>query len=128
MWPERSGPRTGQGARAENATGARGRHRQGSSRGRRPTVGDLGRADIEALAAALGAAYPGGAFPCLNVRCRARHDPFTPEHTRSAFVQAPTRARCFTCGTEFSFWRLRRAVLDDPRLARRLARVLEVAE
>jgi hypothetical protein len=99
--------------------------RDGSSR-RRPTLVDLGRADIDSLATALGTAYPGGPFPCLNPRCGAgQRDPLAPVRA-ATFVQSPKLARCFECGADFTVWRMRTAVLGDARLARRLARVLEV--
>lgn len=91
-----------------------------------PRIRDLDSAPIKLLAIALGSAYAGGPFQCPNRWCRSAKLP-TWNHSQACFVQSPSLAHCYACGHDFTLWRLRRAVLEDPQLSRRLAREFEAS-
>lgn len=97
-------------------------------------VRDPGSAPLEALAMAFGQSYAEGPFEVPH-RCPrawpfgAPPRPWVPARRLCAvFIVRPgSLARCFNCQREFTTWHLRRLVLEDPRLARRLGHVLQAS-
>lgn len=87
---------------------------------------EVGDAPLEALAVALGQAYPGGPLTVPH-RCHPQPRPYFAYPALGAcyVVRPGVLVRCTRCDAEFTVWRLRRIVLDDARLTRRLARALE---
>ena len=117
MPPHEEGPREG----AYSTSGRAGHHQD-----TRDGDGDPERAPIGALMRAFGQTYPGGPAICPT-RCRRLPRWPDPAPRRgSLFVQDATTARCFTCGTTFTLWRLRSIVLGDAALVKQLERELAV--
>ena len=105
-------PHTGQGARARSRADAE--HRTSNPR---PAL--LSAVTIDVIAQVLGQSYCDGPFACLY--CRRRSS------LMSAYIVDDTLARCGRCSREITIGRLRRAVTEDPEMARRLRRMLAVA-
>lgn len=73
---------------------------------------------IDDLASVLGQSYVDGLFGCIF--CRRRTSLMT------CYIADDHTARCGRCGREITLSRLRRAVTEDPVLARRLRHMMEV--